>query len=222
MYLEKGEYICNPQFEYIHNFHSGIGQVEKNKKYGLINLEGKLLVPCEYDLIYTWRYPIVVQKHDKYGLVDYNGLILNPEYISIGIDEDYPIIGLYKDYTERYYYHLDKKAFVKGYSSIEYEGNGYAEARRLDNGKMEILDRDGEVISDPSVLSAKGVECFQEDGQWGFRKGTVVLIPPQYKEVDGIFINGAMRVRTNGRYGYVNEERRGNRKTCVSECRGVR
>jgi len=60
-------------------FYGGIAQVENKEKYGLINLSGKLIVPCIYDAIDYFRGGMaVVKKNEKYGFIDYSGKLIIP------------------------------------------------------------------------------------------------------------------------------------------------
>ena len=64
-------------------------KVQKDGKYGLINLEGKELLPLEYDQISAItgvENSYKVQKDGKYGIVDNEGkLVISPQYADIDL-----------------------------------------------------------------------------------------------------------------------------------------
>ncbi len=68
-------------------YEDNVLKVEKDKKYGLINLSGKELLPCEYDEITTIegiKNALKVSKNGLYGIVDDEGkIILKTEYSDI-------------------------------------------------------------------------------------------------------------------------------------------
>ena len=73
-------------------------KVEKDGKFGLINLDGVELLACNYDKIETIKgvkNSILVQKNEKYGLVNNQGdIILDCDYSDIN--------ALTNDYTDGY------------------------------------------------------------------------------------------------------------------------
>jgi hypothetical protein len=202
---KTGAYLAEPQFESIYDFKDGVAPVKKNGKWGLINLDGKLVIPCKYESIHTTNYPVeVVTEDGKKGLADYNGWVVKPEYESISCDWlEYPVARLEKD-GKRTFYHLERKVFLEGDNMIVPLENGYARASKGET--YQILDWNGKVVSDPSLLkSATGVTCFRQKEKsglwkWGFKKGRTVVTAPVYDDADGMFTNGIMRVST----GYSN------------------
>lgn len=56
------------------DFDEGYLLVSKNNKWGLVDLEGKLIIPTTYDYIYQFTNGIAIVKQDeKYGLTDTSG-----------------------------------------------------------------------------------------------------------------------------------------------------
>ena len=62
-------------------------KVRKNGKYGIINIEGKEILPCNYDKIETLKgveNSILIEQEGKIGLVDSNGkIVMEPTYKEI-------------------------------------------------------------------------------------------------------------------------------------------
>ena len=60
-------------------YEENVLKVKKEGKYGLINLNGKNLLNCEYDEIYTLKgveKSLVVEKNNQIGLVDNTGRVI--------------------------------------------------------------------------------------------------------------------------------------------------
>ena len=76
------------------SYNSNVLKVQKNNKYGLINLEGKEILPCEYDEISAIignENSIKVSKDGKVGVVDNNGKkVIDIKYKNIEkLSDDY-------------------------------------------------------------------------------------------------------------------------------------
>ena len=84
---EKVEAIQNVDQKSNVWYESNCLKVEKNGKYGLINLSGKELLPCEYEQITSIegiKNAFKYLKEEKYGVVDGEGkVVLKPEYTDI-------------------------------------------------------------------------------------------------------------------------------------------
>ena len=71
-------------------------KVQKAGKYGMINIDGKEILPCEYDDLYSLKNTdnsIIVVKDGKVGLVDSTGKqIIEPQYKEIrSLGTDYKL-----------------------------------------------------------------------------------------------------------------------------------
>ena len=71
-------------------------KVQKNGKYGMLDIDGKEILPCEYDSLYSLKgtdNSILVVKDGKVGLVDSTGKkIIEPQYKEIrGLGTDYKL-----------------------------------------------------------------------------------------------------------------------------------
>ena len=85
---KEGEIIINPQFFLALPFYQGKAQVKnKDGKYGLINLQGKLIVPYQFQkaMLGTNDQGIsIMGNKDEFGLVDGDGkYLVNPQFKSI-------------------------------------------------------------------------------------------------------------------------------------------
>lgn len=79
-------------------YEENVLKVKKDGKYGLIDYEGKILISCLYDDIYSLKgtsNSIIIKKDDKLGLVDCKGnIIIEPTCVNI--------IAMSEDYTSGY------------------------------------------------------------------------------------------------------------------------
>ena len=68
-------------------------EVKQNGKKGFLNLEGELVIPCEYD--YAWMISenmALVRQNDRYGIVNAKNEIVVP--IEYDDDDIHPYIGI--------------------------------------------------------------------------------------------------------------------------------
>lgn len=67
---------CNffEKYDKIGTYNNRLAIVEKDGKYGLIDIDGLELIPCVYDKIYPFTYGLaVVKKDNKYGFINKDG-----------------------------------------------------------------------------------------------------------------------------------------------------
>lgn len=86
--MVNGEFILQPvcvtpcQYDQQITFVEGYATVVKNGKQGLINEQGQLLIPCEYETclydVCTGADMVYVVKDGKWGCVDLQGQVLVP------------------------------------------------------------------------------------------------------------------------------------------------
>ena len=126
-------------------------KVQKDGKYGMINIEGKEILPCEYDKLYSLKKTdnsILVEKDGKIGLVDSTGkVIVEPQYKEIrGLGIDYKL-G-YIVITEDNQYGIvdcnNQQVLNTKYQDIKsLTENGVYAVK--ENGSWELVQRDGEL-----------------------------------------------------------------------------
>ncbi|MFK7809495.1 MAG: WG repeat-containing protein [Saprospiraceae bacterium] len=81
-----GSVVVTPQYDHAEEFTSEVGMVELENKWGLVNKEGKTLIPCEFDGIgYLEKTENkIIRIHNnkpKYGLIDTLGQVrVNLDY----------------------------------------------------------------------------------------------------------------------------------------------
>ena len=155
-------------------------RVKKNGKYGLINLEGKEILPTEYDEIETLKgleNSILVYKDGRVGLVDSKSKkIIDTEYVDIlAIEDDYKL----------------------GYITVN-ENNQYG---LVDCNNLKILDNKYEQIA---PISGNGNYVVKENGKYKLiAKDGTTLIEDKFDEVKEIK-NDYIIIKLNNKYGVLN------------------
>ena len=154
--------------------------VSKEGKYGLVDFNGKELLPCEYDKIETLKgvqNSILTKKGDLYGLVDNIGAFI--------AETNYKSIKPISDKNENGYIVVDSKdkAGVINYDKTIAIKPQYQDIKQLygdgkyvvkEDGKWQIVDTEGNVylkdefdkvlsINGNNVIVQKDKKCWSND-----------------------------------------------------------
>lgn len=125
--------------------------VVKNRQYGLLNSEGKVVVPCQYQDLNIWKKTplMLVKQKSKWGLINpTNGeMVLKPVFTHIGkavngkaiVDSTYKFQGLINTQGE--------VILRPSYPEIHEVVNGLRLARNH-QGMYGYLDENGQVVID--------------------------------------------------------------------------
>ena len=195
-------------------YEKNVLKVKKNGKYGLIDLNGKELLPIEYDEITVLdgrENSIIIKKDEKVGLANDNGSILiNPNYKEIkALGETYKEGYITIDETGKYgvVSATKRQIFENKYDKIE---SVYLKDYYLveENGKKELINADGKVIlesgfDDIKSATTNGVIFVKNSlyGEMNTSSGEITLEAKyqDLKEVkDGIYI-----AKQNDKYGII-------------------
>lgn len=195
-------------------------KVKKDNKYGLINLDGSLVLPCEYDNIYALEgisNSIIISKDGKLGLVDSTGnKVIDLEYKEIK--------NFGKDYKQGYIIkNQEDKYGIISYSKMQILPNQYEDIKQVygtslfvisQAGKQKVIKQDGSVVISDGFDSisqiidgtAQGV-IFVKGGKYGLMnaEGKTVIDPiyeylKQAKSQDFI-------AKQNGKYGVISQDK---------------
>jgi len=87
---EDGHQVTPAKYSIIHEYIAGYAvAVDSNNSYGLLNLEGKEVIPCQYEhLARTEDGPLLFSKNDQYGFMDTNAHIIIPALYSYAREFD--------------------------------------------------------------------------------------------------------------------------------------
>lgn len=188
-------------------------KVKKDGKYGLIDLNGKQILPCEYENIKTLEgieNSLLITKEGKLGLVNNKGtIVVEPNFKEIkNLGETYKEGYITIDEKGRYglISTTKKQLLENNYEEIEqvYLQNHYL---IKESGKLKLINSSGEILleegfDDIKSTTQRGI-IFVKDNLYGEMSTTgEILIDAKYqylKEVkDGIYI-----AKQNEKYGII-------------------
>ncbi len=187
--------------------------VEKNNKYGIVDLAGNELLTTEYDKITKMENinnSLIIEKDGLVGLSDYQGnIIIKPEYSEIqGIGNDYKNGYITKDKGNLYGIIDFNKSMIfdNKYLDIKniYSSNKYAV--KIDK-KYRIVDKQGKIITDTEfedVIDILGEQViYTEKNKYGvITISGEKIIKPEYEELQ--FINNNFFIaKKDEKYGVI-------------------
>lgn len=191
-------------------------KVSKNGKYGIIDLDGKEILPCEYDEIYSLngvKNSIVTVRGNKKGLIDSKGnIIISNEYkdiqrLTYKYENGYIVQN---DQNKFGVISYNKKVALEcKYDEIKnvYDDNSYAVK---EDGKLKIIDSQGnsyllDKYSDIVEINSGNV-IVKKDNKCGVvTKTGEQLIPIDFEELTYLYSNNYIAKKDN-KYGIVNLE----------------
>ena len=189
-------------------------RVEKDGKYGLINFEGKEVLPCDYDEITALKgvtNNLLVKKDGKVGLVNEKGqTIVNTEYKDIktlkeGYKNEYIIVN---DNNQYGIISTTGTVIIEPkYEDVKYLNNSEMFAIK-DAGVWKLINKDTQILIDggyDNIIEAKGENVVVEKGG---KYGVVTTkneekIPVEYEQIKYTFSIYYI-AKTGGKYGIIN------------------
>ncbi|RYY37311.1 MAG: WG repeat-containing protein [Sphingobacteriaceae bacterium] len=153
-----GTIVIEPRFDRVEPVYNGFAPVEQNEKWGLVNINDELIIPCEYDSLYapTGNWVHATIKNKQYLLTAEGECILKVEDILSWNKPEDDIIRIKKS---------------SGWGCINMRGETiipcrYKSLGQVKNGRLSFfedckwgwLDVKGQVISPP---------IFEQLGFWG-------------------------------------------------------
>jgi len=189
--------VIPPRFEDVKPFaHNGLAAVKKDKKWGYINTQGKMVIPPRFD---------------HAGDFAANGLALVSEasFVNSGYINtrgEWVIPPKFIEYAWRDVGLGRPKGCVVDIP--EFAPNGLMLVE--ENGKFGYMNVRGKMVIAPRFdhagdFSANDLAVVKENGKWGFinAQGEWV-IAPRFEAVNGFATNGLAVVKENGKWGYIN------------------
>ncbi len=205
-YSPKNDRYKNFEYDVATEFYLGYSVVNKNAKYGLINSDFELVIPCEYDnLALTYDGYVLYLEGDKYGLFNTSGEIVIPaEYESIEqFSEDLAIVRKMESDAVKVGY-VDKNGSLV--IPCKYD-NAYAfrygvASVQLD-GKWGIINKKGEIIMpfDYDFIYPCSENSFlvngKNDSAGLINKDNDIIIPFDYDDMFYDVKSGLIQVQQN-------------------------
>lgn len=130
--------------------------VEKEQAYGVVNLEGKNVIPIDYDNIIIGGRYIDALKEDNLIIFDSKGTKLDTDIISYNPVTDNYAIVIGKDNTYNIVDKNGKNKLGKDYTYIEYFKEDKFIATK--DGKTGIIDGEGKVIIELKYSAIQKIE----------------------------------------------------------------
>ncbi|MFR5683162.1 MAG: WG repeat-containing protein [Clostridia bacterium] len=158
-------------------YEKNVLRVSKDGKYGLIDLDGKLILPCEYDNITAMRgitNSLLTTKENQLGLVDNTGSVIIQNafkeikpltstyengYIVINNENKYGVIGYNKKQVLENVYEDIKSVYGSNKYVVKQDGKW-----SLVNEKAEVLLNDG--FDDITEINGDNI-TFVKDNKYG-------------------------------------------------------
>lgn len=200
-------------------YEANVLKVEKNEKYGIIDLSGKELLPCEYDSITALegvKNSLKISKEGKYGVANTEGkVIVTPEYADVqgmGTDNKEGFIVKSKDEKYGVVDFSNSKILETKYDEIaKIYGNSFYVVKQ--NGNQLLVDKDGiEVLKsgfDEITAILKNAEngvIYKKNNKYGVMKTTgEVTLGASYDELKETK-SGILIAKKDGKYGVIDLE----------------
>lgn len=195
-------------------FENAVLRIQKNGKYGLIDLDGKIILEAQYDNIWTLKSieeNYVFEKDGKIGLANSKGqIIIEPEYSKIEVlKEGYK--DAYLTQNENNLYGVisitGKKILENKFEEIKYLSSSECYAVK-ENGTWELINTKGEIMQTSEgeeFVFAKGENVIvKKDSNYGIEKTSgESLIPYEYEDLSYAFAIYYI-AKKDGKYGIIN------------------
>ncbi len=206
----SGQISVQPKYTFARDFLNGVGIVACRDKWGTVAPDGKVLVPCQYDMIQfldnTDNHILQVYRvNEKYGLIDTLGqLAVKLQYDEIGSFSE----GLLAVKANGLWGFVDaagEERIACRYRAVGDFSEGLAAVK--EGRYWGYINQEGELVIPPRFLRCgafkEGKAWFYENGHYGYinRKGEVV-IPPRFERAH-TFEQGVARVMQDKRYGLI-------------------
>lgn len=211
---EKIEAIDNYDSKQNIWFEDNLLRIKRDNKYGLIDFNGKTVLECEYDAIYSLKgvtENIIVEKDGKVGLVNAKGqTIINTEYTSIQtLKEGYKSEYLVTSVEGKYGVISTSGTLIlePKYDEIKYLDSNETYAVKLD-GNTQLVNNKGETLQTSEgeeYVYAKGENVIvSKDGKVGIEKLTgEQVIGYDYEDLKYTFSIYYI-AKKDGNYGIIN------------------
>ena len=179
-----------------------------NAKYGMIDLNGELVVPCEFDRVFHITNGYVAQKGN-------NVLFINDQCNTFDKLKGAKIVSASNDGLILHVPREGYRRYSDVYTCVEksrqelYLPNPYNLHVDVSAGKYGYCDNSGNIVIPRQFQKAKsfsdGLACVCIDGKYGFIDTTGhIVIKPMFEDA-GSFNNGVAWVKDSGYYYYIDK-----------------
>ena len=195
-------------------YEDNVLRVQKDGKYGLIDFEGKEVLPCDYEEIVALKgvtNNLLIKKDGKVGLVNEKGqTIINTEYKDIktlkeGYKNEYIIVN---DNNQYGIISTTGTVIIEPkYEDVKYLNNSEMFAVK-EAGVWKLINKDNQILIDggyDNIIEAKGENVVVEKaGKYGVvTTKNEEKIPVEYEQIKYTFSIYYI-AKTGGKYGIIN------------------
>ena len=196
------------QYDELAKFSEGYATVQKDGKYGFINIKGEEVISCKYDVAYSFSEGLaVVQRDNKWGVVNSNGEEVIPcKFYDINSFSDGFARVMNADYKCGFINTKGEEVIPCKYGIAESFSEGLAAV--WENDRYGFINTNGEVAIpckyDNALSFSEGLAAIQKNNKWGFinTKGEEA-IPCKYDNVLS-FSEGLAAIQKNNKWGFIN------------------
>ena len=183
----------------------GVALVMSNEKWGVIDREGREIIPPVYDYADYGEGRILIEKEGKCGFTDREGR----EIVPMRYDRASVYLGglaMVRLDGKWGFIDLDGREIIPlRYESVDYFNNQLAPARL--NGTWGYIDGNGGTaipfVYEKALCFIDGTAGVQRNGKWGFIDGNgETVLPFVYESCYG-FSNGLAAVKQDGKWGFI-------------------
>lgn len=222
---------ANTNFETVYIYNNGIARAKKNKKYGFIDVNGKVVIPLIYDDLRDFKNGLAAAKiNSKWGFINENG--------SLAIEAKYSEVSNFDKYKLARVVNKDKWGMINSKGEIimpieffndtfysDWESSDLMVVTKFNgllglNYSEGVYDRNGNLviptiydniyithIVDENKQHIKHEIYASLNSKWGMIDSkNKIIIPFVYESRDCIrgFENEFAAVKVNERWGFVN------------------
>lgn len=177
-------------------YEKNVLKYEKDGKFGLLSLDGEIIVEAKYDEISSLGYKqgeILIKENDKYGIIDDKGKrIIKTEYDEITSDQYYNTEDGYK--KSGYIVRITTQDGYR-YGYFDYEGGKVLETEYNQIIRLTQIPKGNEAY----LIASK-------NGQYGFFVNNNKIINTQYQSISYDNGIGMFIVERTGKFGAINEK----------------
>ena len=197
-------------------YETDILRVQKDGKYGLIDVDGKQILSIDYEKVETLKgleNSILITKNGKTGLVNKSGAtIINPEYSKIEkFDNDYKKGYITIDANNKYglVNYAGSTILENKYDKIfPVGGENYFAVE--ESGKQIVIDKSGEKVLESGYDTIAQVNTdgivYIKDKKYGFMDyDGKIDIKPEYRELKEL-TSGILKAKKNDKAGLIDLE----------------
>src|SRR5690554_5077662 len=208
---KKGERLHTPDSDKLYPYQKGgVAFIRKDKKIGLIDTSGKVILPPTYDVIRDFKGGFArVRNNGLWGIIDLKGKVVVPaEYQDLGEWENGKMTWAKKGEE---YGILTGSTFkaIEGVVKIwDFNGRDITYAKKGE--LIGYIDKQGRWVIEPKFTKARafndGLAPVVMDQKWGYTNTSGELVIPATYEDAEVFNEGLAPVKIGKNWGFINTQ----------------